>query len=45
MTLPVAIAERILRARFDEPAKPPTQYVIGFRTPDNAWREDRCRHF
>jgi hypothetical protein len=32
MTLPVALAEQILRRRFGEPAKPPTQYVIGFKT-------------
>jgi hypothetical protein len=32
MTLPVAVAEQILRRRFGEPAEPPTQYVIGFRT-------------
>lgn len=32
MTLPIAIAEQILRKRFGEPAKTPTQYVIGFRT-------------
>jgi hypothetical protein len=33
MSLPIAAAERILRERFGEPAKPPTQYVIGFKTP------------
>jgi hypothetical protein len=32
MTLPVAVAEQILRRRFGEPAKTPTQYVSGFRT-------------
>ena len=32
MSLPVAVAEQILRGRFGEPAKPPTQYVIGFKT-------------
>lgn len=32
MSLPVAVAEQILRQRFSEPAKQPTQYVIGFRT-------------
>lgn len=32
MTLPIAMAEQILRRRFGEPAKTPTQYVIGFRT-------------
>ena len=32
MSLPIAVAEQILRGRFGEPAKPPTQYVIGFRT-------------
>src|SRR5205085_2556230 len=33
MSLPVAVAEQILLQRFSEPAKLPTQYVIGFRTP------------
>lgn len=33
MTLAVAEAETILRARLGEPAKAPTQYVIGFSTP------------
>jgi hypothetical protein len=32
MSLSVAIAEQILRDRFGEPAKVPTQYVIGFKT-------------
>jgi hypothetical protein len=32
MSLSVAVAEQILRARFGEPAKPPTQYVVGFKT-------------
>lgn len=32
MTLSVSVAEKILRSRFDEPVKTPTQYVIGFRT-------------
>jgi hypothetical protein len=32
MTLPVAVAEQILVRRFGEPAKLPTQYVIGFKT-------------
>jgi len=31
MSLPIAVAEQILRGRFGEPTKPPTQYVIGFR--------------
>lgn len=33
MTLAVDEAEAILRARLGEPAKSPTQYVIGFSTP------------
>jgi hypothetical protein len=33
MTLAVAEAEAILQSRFDEPAKPPTNYVVGFKTP------------
>lgn len=33
MTLEPAEAERILLARYGEPAKPPTDYVIGFRAP------------
>jgi|HubBroStandDraft_2_1064218.scaffolds.fasta_scaffold60033_2 hypothetical protein len=33
MSLPTVVAEQILRGRFGEPAKPATQYVIGFRTP------------
>lgn len=32
MTLPVTTAEGVLRGRFGEPVKPPTRYVIGFRT-------------
>jgi hypothetical protein len=32
MSLPVAVAEKILLGRFGEPAKAPTQYVIGFKT-------------
>jgi hypothetical protein len=32
MNLSVTVAEQILRQRFCEPAKPPTQYVIGFRS-------------
>ena len=32
MSLTVAVAEQILRSRFGEAAKPPTQYVIGFKT-------------
>ncbi|WP_279356194.1 hypothetical protein [Methylobacterium indicum] len=34
MTLPIAAAEAILRSRFGEPAKPPTDYVVGFATPN-----------
>jgi hypothetical protein len=33
MTLAIAEAEAILRSRLGEPAKPPTDYVVGFRTP------------
>lgn len=33
MTLPIADAEEILRSRLGEPAKPPTNYVVGFMTP------------
>ncbi|MFQ8432901.1 hypothetical protein [Amaricoccus sp. W119] len=33
MTLAIADAEAILRLRLGEPAKPPTDYVIGFKTP------------
>lgn len=33
MTLSITAAERILRQRLGEPAKPPTRYVIGFKTP------------
>ena len=33
MTLAIADAEAILRSRLGEPAKPPTNYVIGFTTP------------
>lgn len=33
MTLGIPEAEAILRSRFGEPAKPPTDYVIGFGTP------------
>jgi len=33
MTLSPKDAERALRARYGEPAKDPTDYVIGFRTP------------
>src|SRR5690348_346663 len=33
MTLAIADAEAILRSRLGEPAKPPTDYVIGFTTP------------
>ncbi|MDX8520970.1 hypothetical protein [Mesorhizobium dulcispinae] len=32
MTLAIADAEAILRSRFGEPAKPPTDYVVGFTT-------------
>jgi hypothetical protein len=33
MTLAIADAEAILRRRLGEPAKPPTNYVVGFTTP------------
>lgn len=33
MTLPPKDAERALFARYGEPAKTPTDYVVGFRTP------------
>lgn len=33
MTLAIADAEAILRSRLGEPAKPPTDYVVGFATP------------
>ncbi len=33
MSVPIATAERILRSRFGAPAKTPTDYVIGFKTP------------
>lgn len=33
MTLVIADAEAVLRSRFGEPAKPPTDYIVGFRTP------------
>ncbi|MCP5365987.1 MAG: hypothetical protein H6907_17680 [Hyphomicrobiales bacterium] len=33
MTLAIQDAEAVLRARLGEPAKPPTDYVIGFLTP------------
>ncbi|MGX9179121.1 hypothetical protein [Mesorhizobium sp. BHbdii] len=33
MTLTVAEAEAVLRSRLGEPAKPPTDYVVGFTTP------------
>jgi hypothetical protein len=33
MTLAIADAEAILRLRLGEPAKPPTDYVVGFKTP------------
>lgn len=32
MTLAIAEAEAILRSRLGEPAKPPTDYVVGFKT-------------
>lgn len=32
IVLNVAQAEAILRSKFGEPAKPPTDYVIGFKT-------------
>lgn len=33
MTLAIADAEAILRTRLGVPAKPPTDYVVGFKTP------------
>ncbi|WP_339107323.1 hypothetical protein [Thioclava sp. GXIMD4216] len=33
MTLSPAEAERLLRSRYGEPAKAPTDYIIGFRNP------------
>lgn len=33
MTLAIAEAESILRARLGEPAKTPTNYIVGFLTP------------
>jgi hypothetical protein len=33
MSVPIATAERLLRARFGAPAKTPTDYIIGFKTP------------
>lgn len=33
MTLAISDAEAILRTRLGEPAKPPTDYVVGFKTP------------
>lgn len=33
MTLAIAEAETILRTRLGEPAKPPTDYIVGFKTP------------
>lgn len=33
MTLPIADAEAILRARLGDPVKPPTNYVVGFAAP------------
>jgi hypothetical protein len=33
MTLAIADAEAILRSRLGEPAKPSTDYVVGFTTP------------
>jgi hypothetical protein len=33
MTLAIADAEAILRSRLGEPAKPSTDYVVGFKTP------------
>lgn len=35
MTLSIAEAEAILRRRLGEPAKPPTNYVVGFITPSD----------
>lgn len=34
MALNVSQAEKILRSKFGEPAKPPTDYVVGFKTPE-----------
>ena len=33
MTLAPAEAERLLRSRYGDPAKAPTDYIIGFRNP------------
>lgn len=33
MSVPITTTETILRARFGAPAKAPTDYVIGFKTP------------
>ncbi|CAN7290208.1 hypothetical protein [Pararhizobium sp. LjRoot238] len=33
MSVPIATAEQNLRTRFGAPAKTPTEYVIGFKTP------------
>ncbi|CAB4327319.1 hypothetical protein [Brucella sp. 191011898] len=33
MALNVSQAETILKSKFGEPAKPPTDYVVGFKTP------------
>ncbi|GLR55267.1 hypothetical protein KYK30_09770 [Shinella yambaruensis] len=33
MALNVSQAEAILKSKFGEPAKPPTDYVVGFKTP------------
>ncbi len=33
MTLAIADAEAILKSRLGEPTKPPTDYVVGFKTP------------
>jgi hypothetical protein len=32
MSVAIPVAERMLRRYFGEPVKPPTQYVIGFKT-------------
>lgn len=34
MALNVSQAETMLRSKFGEPAKPPTDYVVGFKTPE-----------
>lgn len=41
MTLAIADAEAILRSRLGEPAKPPTDYVVGFTTPSGNMEASR----